>query len=166
MIEYRDTVEGLEASQLVGFFVDWPRKPTPQTHLTILRGSSHVVVAIDDQSDRVVGFVTAVSDGVLSAYIPLLEVLPEYQDRGIGSELMRRILEQLETCTWWTCYAMPSCRRTTRALACSGRWGCASGATRGFRPRGGRSVPARDLPPDDPKVLHHTGGGFETRPYG
>ena len=44
----------------------------------------------------VVGFVTAVSDGVLSAYIPLLEVLPEYQDRGIGSELMRRILEQLD----------------------------------------------------------------------
>ena len=96
MIEYRDTVEGLEASQLVGFFVDWPRKPTPQTHLTILRGSSHVVVAIDDQSDRVVGFVTAVSDGVLSAYIPLLEVLPAYQDRGIGSELMGRILEQLD----------------------------------------------------------------------
>ena len=96
MIEYRDTVEGLEASQLVGFFVDWTSKPSPQVHLNILHGSSHVVVAIDEESDQVVGFVTAISDGVLSAYIPLLEVLPAYQDRGIGSELMRRILEQLD----------------------------------------------------------------------
>ena len=96
MIEYRDTVEGLEASQLVGFFVDWTSKPSPQVHLKILRGSSHVVVAIDEESDQVVGFVTAISDGVLSAYIPLLEVLPAYQERGIGSELMRRILEQLD----------------------------------------------------------------------
>ena len=96
MIEYRDTVKGLEASQLVGFFVDWTSKPSPQVHLKILYGSSHVVVAIDEESDQVVGFVTAISDGVLSAYIPLLEVLPAYQDRGIGSELMRRILEQLD----------------------------------------------------------------------
>jgi ribosomal protein S18 acetylase RimI-like enzyme len=43
----------------------------------------------------VVGFVTAISDGVLSAYIPLLEVLPEYQGRGIGAELVRRLLDRL-----------------------------------------------------------------------
>ena len=35
-----------------------------------------------DDAGRVVGFVTAISDGVLSAYIPLLEVLPEYQGAG------------------------------------------------------------------------------------
>jgi len=29
---------------------------------------------------------------VLSAFIPLLDVLPEYQGRGIGSELVRRVL--------------------------------------------------------------------------
>jgi ribosomal protein S18 acetylase RimI-like enzyme len=33
---------------------------------------------------------------VLSAYISLLEVLPEYQGRGIGSEVMRRLLKQLD----------------------------------------------------------------------
>ena len=86
VFRYRDTVEGLEASQLVGFFVDWTSKPSPQVHLKILHGSSHVVVAIDEESEQVVGFVTAISDGVLSAYIPLLEVLPAYQERGIGSE--------------------------------------------------------------------------------
>lgn len=30
---------------------------------------------------------------VLVAFIPWLKVLPDYQDRGIGSELMRRTLE-------------------------------------------------------------------------
>lgn len=46
--------------------------------------------------DRVVGFATAISDGVMSAFIPLLEVLPEYQRRGIGGELIRRLLGQLD----------------------------------------------------------------------
>ena len=96
VIEYRDTAEGLEARQLAGFFVDWLRQPTPEAHLDILHGSANVVVAIDGESDRVVGFVTAISDGVLSAYISLLEVLPEWQGRGIGSVLMRLLLEQLE----------------------------------------------------------------------
>ena len=44
----------------------------------------------------VVGFVTAISDGVMSAFIPLLEVMPEYQHRGIGTKLVRRLLGQLD----------------------------------------------------------------------
>ena len=35
------------------------------------------------------------SDGILSADIPLLQVLPEYQGQGIGTELLRRMLETL-----------------------------------------------------------------------
>ena len=48
------------------------------------------------EENRVIGFVTAISDGVLSAYVPLLEVLPSHQKRGIGHELMRRMLEMLD----------------------------------------------------------------------
>ena len=33
---------------------------------------------------------------MLSAYVPLLEVLPEYRGQGIGTELMRRLLARLE----------------------------------------------------------------------
>ena len=33
---------------------------------------------------------------MLSAYVPLLEVVPEYRGLGIGSELVRRMLERLE----------------------------------------------------------------------
>jgi ribosomal protein S18 acetylase RimI-like enzyme len=93
MITYTVSVDGILPDQLTGFFVGWPVPPSPEKHLEILRGSSHVVLALD--GDRVVGFITSISDGVLSAYIPLLEVLPEYQGRGIGHELVRRMLEQL-----------------------------------------------------------------------
>jgi GNAT superfamily N-acetyltransferase len=94
VIAYRDSVDGVEPAQLEGFFVDWPDPPSPERHLAVLRGSDHVVLALD--GDRVVGFATAISDGVLGAYVPLLEVLPEYQGHGIGSELMRRVLARLE----------------------------------------------------------------------
>ena len=42
-----------------------------------------------------VGFVNAIGDGVLAAYLPYLEVLPAWQGQGIGSELVRRILAAL-----------------------------------------------------------------------
>ncbi len=38
------------------------------------------------------GYITAITDGILSAYLPFLEVLPEYQGHGIGIELVRRML--------------------------------------------------------------------------
>ena len=87
MISYTDTVAGITPDRLQGFFVGWPNPPSPETHLEILQGSSNFVLAIDDETGNVVGFVSAVSDGVLSAYIPLLEVLPSYQNRGIGTAL-------------------------------------------------------------------------------
>jgi ribosomal protein S18 acetylase RimI-like enzyme len=93
MICYQTSLEGIRADQLEGFFVGWPNPPTPTTHLEILKRATHVVLALNGSS--VVGFVTAISDGILCAYIPLLEVLPSHQHRGIGSELMRRILEVL-----------------------------------------------------------------------
>jgi ribosomal protein S18 acetylase RimI-like enzyme len=93
VIEYVTDTDGVEPGHLSGFFVGWPNPPSPERHLETLRGSSHVVLARD--GERVVGFITAISDGVISAYIPLLEVVPEYQGRGIGAELVRRLLAQL-----------------------------------------------------------------------
>ena len=37
----------------------------------------------------------AISDGILYAFIPLLEVLPSHRGRGIGSELVTRLLDEL-----------------------------------------------------------------------
>jgi ribosomal protein S18 acetylase RimI-like enzyme len=95
-IEYREGLTGLEPAHLQAFFEGWPSPPDAETHLALLRGSSHVVLAREAGSPRVVGFVTAISDGVLAAYVPLLEVLPGWRGRGIGSELVRRLLARLE----------------------------------------------------------------------
>ena len=95
-ITYQETTEGIGPNDLQGFFVGWPDRPTPGNHMAILMGSDLVVLALSDKS-RVVGFVTAITDGVSCAYIPHLEVLPEWQGRGIGTELMRRVMSKLET---------------------------------------------------------------------
>ncbi|MBA2384787.1 MAG: GNAT family N-acetyltransferase [Actinobacteria bacterium] len=94
-MRYEDDVSGLRPEDLADFFVDWPLAPSPEQRLAILRGSDRVLLAREPDSGRVVGFVTAITDGVLSAYIPLLEVLPEYQGAGIGTELLRRLLDEL-----------------------------------------------------------------------
>jgi len=79
-----------------GFFVGWPNPPSAAAHLRILAGSYLVRLAVDDSTNKVVGFITAMSDGVISAYIPLLEVLPAYQNMGVGGELVRRMLDSLK----------------------------------------------------------------------
>jgi ribosomal protein S18 acetylase RimI-like enzyme len=94
-IRYTDSLEGIEPGHLDGFFAGWPNPPTADTHLRLLRGSYRVWLAQDEAAGQVVGFVQAVSDGVLTAFIPLLEVLPSYQHQGIASELVRRMLESL-----------------------------------------------------------------------
>lgn len=96
MIDYVDSPHGITAEQLAGFFVGWPNPPSPETHLRLLHESDHVVLAIDSGDGHVVGFITAISDGVLCAYLPLLEVLPEHQKRGIGGELMRKMMAKLD----------------------------------------------------------------------
>jgi ribosomal protein S18 acetylase RimI-like enzyme len=95
VIAYIDSLDGITPERLTGFFVDWPHPPSPEVHLRLLIGSDFIVLAIDEESGQVVGYVTALSDGVLSAFIPLLEVVPAYQGQGIGQRLMREILARL-----------------------------------------------------------------------
>jgi ribosomal protein S18 acetylase RimI-like enzyme len=93
---YKNSLDGISSNMLEGFFVDWPNSPNPQTHLKLLQNSSKVVIALDDHTNQVVGFITAISDGILSAYIPFIEVLPEYKNNGIGKELVKQMLKELE----------------------------------------------------------------------
>ena len=97
MIEYTTDITRITEDMLAGgFFVGWPNPPSAQAHVRILNGAYIAWVAIDSAENKVVGFINAVSDGVLSAYIPLLEVLPEYQKQGIGAALVSRMLESLK----------------------------------------------------------------------
>ena len=106
MIQYTNSAANIKPDQLEGFFEGWPNPPSPETHLRLLRQSDEVVLALDDASmddasrddasRDVVGFITAISDGVLAAYIPLLEVRRAYRGRGIGKALVRRMLDRLD----------------------------------------------------------------------
>ena len=93
-IRYQNTLEGILPENLKGHFMGWPNPPSPDAHLRILQGSDYVVLAVSTQGN-VVGWISAISDGVSCAYISHLSVLPEYQGTGIGAELVRRMLEQV-----------------------------------------------------------------------
>lgn len=94
MVTYTDRLDGITADMLQGFFEGWPNPPSQETHLRLLNGSSEVILAKDD--GKIVGFITATSDGVLSANIPFLEVLPSHRNQGVGKELVRLMLLKLD----------------------------------------------------------------------
>ena len=92
---YIDNINEVTPDQLQGFFVGWKQPLSPEQHYNLLKGSTHFIVAVDD--GKAIGFITALSDGVISSFIPLLEVLPKYKGRGIGTELIRLMLGKLDS---------------------------------------------------------------------
>lgn len=94
MITYSNDISKLEEYEISGFFVGWPNPPSETTHKKILRKSQYIWLAVEDR--KVVGFINAISDETLSAYIPLLEVLPEYKGHGIGSKLVEFMFDSLK----------------------------------------------------------------------
>jgi len=94
MITYTSDINHIAVENLNGFFVGWAKPLTPEQHYAHLIKCAHFIAALD--GNRVIGFITALSDGIGCAFIPLIEVLPEYQKQGIGSELIRRMLHHLK----------------------------------------------------------------------
>ena len=94
-IRYVTSLDGIAPAQIQGFFVGWQHPFPPEEHLRMLAGSDLAVLAIDPNTERVVGFVGALTDGVQGAFITLLEVLPEWQQRDIGQGLMNHMFDQL-----------------------------------------------------------------------
>jgi ribosomal protein S18 acetylase RimI-like enzyme len=91
-IVYRDTHE-IDLDQLTTLFnsVGWERRTVDRDRLAqLVHGSIYVTSAWD--GDRLVGFARAISDGAFNAYISTVAVLPEYQRRGIGRELIQRLI--------------------------------------------------------------------------
>jgi GNAT superfamily N-acetyltransferase len=93
-VTYRTSTAGLPASSFAGFFEGWPNAPSPETLLELLSNSYSVVVAVE--GDYPIGFANAISDGVLTAFIPLLEVRADYRRQGIGRRLIETLIESLD----------------------------------------------------------------------
>ena len=92
MIEYSSDAARVSEEDVAPLFDGWSMSPSLAKRLEILRAAHGIELAWDQAT--LVGFVSAISDGVSWAYVTLLEVLPGYRRRGIGAELMRRILER------------------------------------------------------------------------
>jgi GNAT superfamily N-acetyltransferase len=95
MVTYLDSAAGITPQQLEGFFSHWFHRPAPEALLRIFLGSDHVVLAFDAEAGRVIGYITAITDGVSCAFIPHLEVLEARRGEQIGAELVRRMVEKL-----------------------------------------------------------------------
>ncbi|NQT60504.1 MAG: GNAT family N-acetyltransferase [Bacteroidetes bacterium] len=95
MILYKTDLVGIATEQLKNFFVGWKEPLLPEDHMQILQNSYRFVLAIDIETNMVVGFINALSDKIQFAFIPMLEVLPDYQNKGIGTKLMEILLSKL-----------------------------------------------------------------------
>lgn len=72
----------------------WSAADKPELLQAGLCNSDSLVTAWTD--DRLVGLGNALSDGHLVVYFPHLLVHPEFQSRGVGSEILRRLLGRYE----------------------------------------------------------------------
>jgi GNAT superfamily N-acetyltransferase len=73
---------------------EWSAAQKPDMLQRALQASHSLVTAWDDV--KLVGLGNAISDSHLVVYYPHLLVLPEYQGRGIGTELMRRLMSRYQ----------------------------------------------------------------------
>lgn len=68
----------------------WSSAEKPELLLQALLASHSLITAWDDS--KLVGLGNAISDGHLVVYYPHLLVLPEFQGRGIGKQLMQLLM--------------------------------------------------------------------------
>ena len=94
-IQYRDSREfPFESVMALYRANEWSAANKPELlHKALL--SSHSLISAWDNS-TLVGLGNAISDGYLVVYYPHLLVLPEYQRRGIGTEIMRRLVARYQ----------------------------------------------------------------------
>ncbi len=92
---YSTEKKDLVGLEMTGFFDGWPNKPNESVLQKSIENADYIVLAIDTEKKKLAGYITALSDDALAAYIPFLEVEKNYQHKGIGHMLVNKILEQL-----------------------------------------------------------------------
>lgn len=87
----------LSAEELVSLFraVEWSSAEHPEALEQAMRNSHKVVSAWAD--DELIGLANSISDGFMAAYVPYVAVRPEWQGKGVGREMMRRLLAEYES---------------------------------------------------------------------
>ena len=92
-IRYKEIKEfSGEDLQRLFLSVEWSSGNYPNKLTVAMRNSSTVFSAWD--GDKLVGLVNALDDGIMTAYVHYLLIMPEYQHRGIGKKLIEKIAEK------------------------------------------------------------------------
>ena len=71
--------------------VEWSSGHFPDKLVIAMKNFDTVYSAWD--GDELVGLVSVMDDGIMTAYVHYLLVKPDYQLKGIGKELVRRVTE-------------------------------------------------------------------------
>lgn len=89
-ITIKDKAQQLTASALEELFlsVEWASGHYPAKLAIAMRNYETVFTAWD--GDRLVGLISAMDDGIMTAYIHYLLVRPDYQGKGIGEQLLEK----------------------------------------------------------------------------
>lgn len=92
-IEYKKVKE-FEEKELKELFlsVEWDSGNYPDKLKRAIKNSHMVYSAWDN--NKLIGLINSISDGVMTVYFHYLLVMPEYQSKGIGKELVKLMLEE------------------------------------------------------------------------
>ncbi len=96
MIEYAETKD-FQSQQVESLFlsVGWSSGKYPEKLTVALKNSDSVISAWDN--GELIGLVNALSDKIMTVYFHYLLVKPEYQSKGIGKNLMERMLTKYQS---------------------------------------------------------------------
>ena len=88
--------------------VEWSSGHYPDKLETAMRNYQTVFTAWD--GDKLVGLISAMDDGIMTAYIHYLLVRPEYQGNGIGLKLIEKTKEKYSINRFFCLFYTNKCR--------------------------------------------------------
>ncbi len=89
-IKYQKDLVDISSEQLSHFCVGWKYPISGEEMYLILQNSYRFILAKD--GNDVVGFVNSLSDGLRFAFIPMLEVLPNYKNKALLQSFLKSYL--------------------------------------------------------------------------
>ncbi|MDR1129698.1 MAG: GNAT family N-acetyltransferase [Prevotellaceae bacterium] len=92
-IEYK-SIKDFTPRELQDLFlsVNWSSGSYPDKLVIAMKNSDAVFTAWDNQ--RLVGLINVLDDGIMTAYIHYLLIMPEYQRSGIGKSLVKMVTDK------------------------------------------------------------------------
>lgn len=99
MIEYRPLADGeWEAARRFLSELGWAGRVADPDRFTRMVTGAHTMTAWED--DRLIGFARALCDGASNGYLSTVAVADDRRGRGIGRELVERLMGRNPAITW------------------------------------------------------------------